>query len=319
MAVRCRLFVCLFVLVAVASTGYGVERTIWITGGDGIVQTTLCACGGTFNPGIGPITAMANIDDTAWIAGDDGVVVVYDYDRTFLRQMDFVIPIRAMTQVGDEVWMTFEGTESLVDRLSLTGQWLDCFVAPVPNGVAGLAAAGPESIWIADSEHPSLVEVDSTGQQVDMCTIPLPIGATIAAMTYHEEVYLPAGDDDAVPVTGASTEPYLWISNTRDSTMLQHALESYTWPGWEPDYTLHTGLDGPVRAMLSRHTATGDWGWGADFNGDGEIDLDDFVILKQNFGRTGALQSQGDADGDGDVDLDDFALLKQNFGAGSAP
>ena len=48
---------------------------------------------------------------------------------------------------------------------------------------------------------------------------------------------------------------------------------------------------------------------------DGDVDLDDFVALKQNFG-TGGSWTQGDFDLDGDVDLDDFVLLKKNFGAG---
>ncbi|MFW6154735.1 MAG: heparinase II/III domain-containing protein [Planctomycetota bacterium] len=52
-----------------------------------------------------------------------------------------------------------------------------------------------------------------------------------------------------------------------------------------------------------------------DADGDGDVDLDDFAILKQNFGITaGATWADGDFDGDGDVDLDDFAALKANFG-----
>ncbi|MFW6155140.1 MAG: hypothetical protein ACOC95_07990 [Planctomycetota bacterium] len=52
-----------------------------------------------------------------------------------------------------------------------------------------------------------------------------------------------------------------------------------------------------------------------DADGDGDVDLDDFVILKTNFGTpAGATQGEGDFDGDGDVDLDDFVILKTNFG-----
>ncbi|NLF31725.1 MAG: hypothetical protein GX591_12655 [Planctomycetes bacterium] len=53
-----------------------------------------------------------------------------------------------------------------------------------------------------------------------------------------------------------------------------------------------------------------------DADGDGDVDLDDFVILKRNFGTpSGATRAMGDFDGDGDVDLDDFVLLKTNFGS----
>ncbi len=47
---------------------------------------------------------------------------------------------------------------------------------------------------------------------------------------------------------------------------------------------------------------------------DGDVDLEDFHILKTNFG-TGTTWAEGDFDEDGDVDLDDFYILKINFGA----
>ena len=47
---------------------------------------------------------------------------------------------------------------------------------------------------------------------------------------------------------------------------------------------------------------------------DGNVDLEDFHILKTNFG-TGTTWAEGDFDEDGDVDLDDFYILKINFGA----
>ena len=51
-----------------------------------------------------------------------------------------------------------------------------------------------------------------------------------------------------------------------------------------------------------------------DANGDGTVDLQDFGILKSNFGTTGATWAQGDFNGDGMVDLQDFGVLKGNFG-----
>ena len=52
----------------------------------------------------------------------------------------------------------------------------------------------------------------------------------------------------------------------------------------------------------------------ADFDLDGDVDLDDFVILKSNFG-TGTTHAEGDANLDGGVDLDDFVILKNEFGS----
>jgi hypothetical protein len=48
-----------------------------------------------------------------------------------------------------------------------------------------------------------------------------------------------------------------------------------------------------------------------DANGDGQVSLTDFAILKANFGKSGGA---GDFNEDGIVDLNDFQLLKTNFG-----
>ncbi len=55
-----------------------------------------------------------------------------------------------------------------------------------------------------------------------------------------------------------------------------------------------------------------------DADRDGDVDLDDFAILKRNFG-TGGWWTDGDFDVDGDIDLDDFGSLKRNFGAAAIP
>jgi len=54
-----------------------------------------------------------------------------------------------------------------------------------------------------------------------------------------------------------------------------------------------------------------------DADEDGDVDLDDFVILKKNFG-TGTTWSEGDFDGNGAVTLQDFTILKNNFATGGA-
>ena len=51
-----------------------------------------------------------------------------------------------------------------------------------------------------------------------------------------------------------------------------------------------------------------------DANFDGKVDLSDFVILRNHFGRQNTLFAGGDFNGDGRVDLADFVILRNNFG-----
>ena len=51
----------------------------------------------------------------------------------------------------------------------------------------------------------------------------------------------------------------------------------------------------------------------ADFDGDGDVDGQDFLVWQRGFGATGGL-AQGDADGSGEVDGADLAIWKSQFG-----
>ena len=51
-----------------------------------------------------------------------------------------------------------------------------------------------------------------------------------------------------------------------------------------------------------------------DLDGDGDVDIFDYNLLVQNFGRTNQPGVVGDLDGDGDVDIFDYNLLVGNFG-----
>ena len=55
-----------------------------------------------------------------------------------------------------------------------------------------------------------------------------------------------------------------------------------------------------------------------DINGDGDTDIDDFIILAGNFGTpSGAMLADGDLNDDGAVDIDDFIVLAGDFGCTS--
>ncbi len=70
---------------------------------------------------------------------------------------------------------------------------------------------------------------------------------------------------------------------------------------WEEEY----GSDALILGVLFK----------ADFDGDGDVDGQDFLIWQQNFGTmTGASRGDGDADGDGDVDGNDFLVWQTQMG-----
>jgi len=152
------------------------------------------------------------------------------------------------------------------------------------------------------------------------------------------------GIDGSIPLVGGWSGQ---LNNAGDAVQLQRSDDA---PLDEPDFIPHVIEDeivyGPTAPWPTSADGGGDAlirdgaGWGhdpvswvaatptpgtgpactsADFDLDGDTDLDDFVILKQNFGQTsGATFATGDADGDGDVDLDDFVILKQCFGSAAA-
>jgi hypothetical protein len=54
-----------------------------------------------------------------------------------------------------------------------------------------------------------------------------------------------------------------------------------------------------------------------DANGDGKVDMADYLALKAGFGIVShATWEQGDFDGDGDVDRDDLLLLETAMSGG---
>ena len=51
-----------------------------------------------------------------------------------------------------------------------------------------------------------------------------------------------------------------------------------------------------------------------DVNGDGSVDVKDFLILSRNFGQEVSGRAEGDFDGDGLVQIFDFLVISRNFG-----
>lgn len=56
----------------------------------------------------------------------------------------------------------------------------------------------------------------------------------------------------------------------------------------------------------------------ADIDGNGTVDVADFLILAYNYGNENMTRSEGDLDGDGLVALSDFIVLRDTFGQSKA-
>jgi len=85
-----------------------------------------------------------------------------------------------------------------------------------------------------------------------------------------------------------------------------------SWTLWPQGRTVpESPLTAPYAGAIEAIAVAGVPG---DADADGDVDLDDFVILKQTFGQSPLMDNRADFDGDGDVDLEDFVVLKQSFG-----
>ncbi|MFW6155572.1 MAG: glucuronylhydrolase [Planctomycetota bacterium] len=122
--------------------------------------------------------------------------------------------------------------------------------------------------------------------------------------------------DSAEAALASLAGPNYLAAGTNNQAILQHGTYNYN-----GDVGVDAGLtwgDAYFLEALLRYESLMASLDGGDADRDGDVDLDDFVILKQHFGAAGGW-TDGDFDGDGDVDLDDFVILKQHFGAAAIP
>lgn len=90
----------------------------------------------------------------------------------------------------------------------------------------------------------------------------------------------------------------------------EHPSFTYSQPGLYSAVLTVTDQNGQTSASIVNL----DIRLSGDVNGDGNVDLTDFGLLKDGFGRQDVSWENGDLDLDGDVDLSDFQILKAFFG-----
>ncbi|HUS90186.1 MAG TPA: hypothetical protein VM695_00005 [Phycisphaerae bacterium] len=87
------------------------------------------------------------------------------------------------------------------------------------------------------------------------------------------------------------------------------------WPSEPTDFSGPGPEYLPVTAEMGRVTLLVEEPWKrADFNGDGEVDGFDFIIMSENFGMSGMTREQGDTNWDGVIDHLDYINVKEYTG-----
>ena len=282
---------------------------VWAADGDGVIHVLDHTDGtpvASFDPGLShPIHAMTQIDDEVWVTGGrDGAITVLDLDGAVVgeRRVESIDGrITGIAWTGQELWL---GAQGRVTRHTLAGDRLG-WAWQTAGDVAALAYT-PGRVWTADTASPCLVGLAShpssspIGESRYVSDLPI-TGLTAV----HQYVGSPADCDPPLPPVLQCLG--LWAA---------HGSAEITWlpPGEASPVTLPNVMALDIIALANVNAVrdpTCPW-W--------DTDLDDFVILKNNFGRTDVWgYPEGDYDGDGDVDLDDFALLKRCFNSQTVP
>jgi hypothetical protein len=115
---------------------------------------------------------------------------------------------------------------------------------------------------------------------------------------------------------GGSIQPTTWSSQW--TGQIEPEFGS---PTTEP-YTFRLPANDGARLWVNNQLVIDNWdfqNFPGDANQSGKVDINDFNILAQNFGKSGMGFTDGDFDGSGKVDILDFNLLALNFGKSAPP
>ncbi len=248
----------------------------------------------------------------------------------------------ALDLSADGSVMVGEITVETPERSYLTAfQWTES------EGIVPLSAGG----GFSSSIHASAVSQDG---KVIVGTMTNDIGLTQAYRWTQETGAVPLpdlpggavsgsasavnGDGSAIVGVGAGesgTEAFIWTASAGTRSLVDVFEGDYNLgaalQGWSLLYDFDISADGHTiigtgknpegQTEAWRASLVGDRYWG-DANFDGRVNLDDFGILKANFGlgiggNAVAYWAQGNFDGDRDVDLSDFGILKGAIGGGA--
>ncbi|MFW6154221.1 MAG: pre-peptidase C-terminal domain-containing protein [Planctomycetota bacterium] len=290
------------------------------------------------------------------VPADAGDRVSFDIDR---RSDDLDAYLRLFDALGNELAFNDNGqapgepasSDAYVEYTFTTTDWYTVAVSAAGNTAYDPLTGDGDTPGGSTGEYRLEVQVAPDGADLSLADIGLEVSdddpllpgedevrltymiwnhgpATVYDETYVIDIYL---STDAVITTADTKIGEYDLSFVWDFTSGQYASGNVTAdlsvPAALAPGTYHVGGHLRPTGVLSDPNDGNNWRAGdavlltcpGDADSDGDVDLDDFVLLKQNFGTFFASWAMGDFDDDGDVDLDDFVLLKQNFGTAADP
>ncbi len=283
---------------------------------------------------VGPTLEVAWADsmgspDPAVAMDADGDFAVFwrDYDGYAMTSSLQGRFYTADGQVGDPVELVPHETDTQVSSPAAAmdangnfvlawAQWDEMAMGPV-SVMAGIfdagGAASGQAFGVAEIDDASMTGVDvGVGMDADGDFIVLWQGGYDPSGMYLQEGYGTLYDavggvaEAEIPLTPpAASAPSVAMDANGDFAV--------AWSEYDGD-------DMAWNLVVQKFDGPGPDAVPGDADLDGDVDLDDFAILKVSFGQNPLTDGRADFDRDGDVDLDDFALLKNNFGtAAPAP
>jgi T5SS/PEP-CTERM-associated repeat protein len=229
--------------------------------------------------------------------------------------------LRFRTGLENQGSLAFTGGENLIigDVLNLAGDGV-----LLADGVISIDGVETHVVFEGDVTNDGVMDIGASSEAVDVLGDFSTTGSLQLELTplspFRINVLGDADVDGRLQVSLLGLSPsagdaFGVLSATGDLTGIfteQQLPSLATDLGWTVDYDYD--IDTITLRVLSLTTVVG-----ADFNGDGVVNLEDLAIWELNFGITeGASPLQGDADGDGDVDGDDFDawVMQMTPGAG---
>ena len=271
--------------------------------------TPVVGYGDAATPGVATVRLPSSSDVVDGIAGlPDGRVVL----AGTARQGDDDGLAVALDAAGRPDVMLAPGGVRRVDLGADNDRLTDAVVQP-----------GGGAVFLAGSTRRPDTAGDSAVVRLDVAA-PEVIAAEFAFET-SQAVRIRFGEDvSASLAAGDLTVTNLTTGQTVDPTRVSLSYDPATYTA---DFTFDGLPDGNYRATLPAGSVADAAGLplagdvtldffvlAGDFNRDRSVNLSDFTILANNFGRSGRTFSQGDANYDGVVNLSDFTILANRFG-----